>query len=98
MNGGCIYLPTAQVWSWIAESNRGGAQVAVSLRATDDAGGAVAASNALKVAIAQDDIQGGLYYWTTSGATAIMRFDFAATKTQAEKFVGPQAAGRPCGG
>jgi hypothetical protein len=98
VGAGCVYQPSAQVWTWLAESNRGGAPVAASLRATDDSGSTIAEAPPVSFSVSEDDIQGGLYYWTTSGATAIMRFDFAGEKTQAEKFIGPEAAGGQCVG
>jgi hypothetical protein len=98
MNGGCIYQPDPQVWKWIAETNRGG-DVRVSLRATAAAGGTVGASAGLSVAFSRDDIDGGLYYWTTSNGTGIMRFDFASTtQVDAERFLGTQLTGGTCVG
>ncbi len=98
-NGGCIYLPDQTVWHWIAETNRGATPVAVSVRATDGQGGGVGTSNAIHVSFSQDDINGGLYYWTTSGGTGIMRFDFASTtQTMAVKFIGTQLTGGTCVG
>ena len=45
----------------------------------------------------KDLVTGGLYYWTTSGQTAIMRYDFGSTtQVAAEKFVGPEVAGNGC--
>src|SRR5262249_39483688 len=78
LGGGCFYLPETRVWRWIAETNRGGSPLAVSLRGTDDAGSATGVSNGLTMAFTKDDVQGGIYYWTTSGTSAIMRFDFAS--------------------
>ena len=98
-NGGCIYLPDATVWHWIAETNRGGAPLAVSLRATDGQGGGVGTSNTVALSFSRDDIHGGLYYWTTSNGTGIMRFDFASTtQTTAQKFIGTQLTGGTCVG
>ncbi len=85
---GCVYQPTESVWTWIAESNRGGAPVAISVKGTGDTGGGFGASTPVKLSFAFDDIQGGIYYWTTSGATGIMRFDFASTtQTAPESFL-----------
>lgn len=97
-NGGCIYVPDATVWRWIAETNRGGAPLTATLRATDGKSG-VGTSNALSVAFSHDDINGGLYYWTTSNGTGIMRFDFASTtQTVAQKFIGTSLTGGTCVG
>jgi hypothetical protein len=98
-NGGCIYLPDQTVWHWIAETNRGGPALTVKVRATDGKGGGVGSSNGISVSFSQDDINGGLYYWTTSGGTGIMRFDFASTtQMQAVKFIGTQLTGGTCVG
>lgn len=87
VNGGCVYLPDPQVWTWIAESHRGTEPVTWSLRATDDTGTGVGASLAMTMRFAPQDMGGGIYYWTTSTG-AIMRFDFASTtQTTAEPFV-----------
>jgi hypothetical protein len=98
MNGGCIYQPDPAVWHWIAETNRG-SQVQVKIRGTAAAGGTVGASTDLNVSFSADDIDGGLYYWTTSNGTGIMRFDFASTtQTEAERFLGTQLTGGTCVG
>lgn len=93
--GGCIYEPSADVWRWIAESNRGGQPLAIRVRGTD--GQAVGESAAVALGVAHEPILGGLYYWTTSDGTGIMRFDFASeTQTQAEKFLGTELTGGKC--
>jgi WD40 repeat protein len=98
-NGGCIYVPDAKVWHWLAESNRGGAPLALTVRASDGNGGGVGKSNAVSVSFSHDDINGGLYYWTTSNGTGIMRFDFASpTQTTAQQFIGTSLTGGVCVG
>jgi hypothetical protein len=103
MNGGCIYTPDATVWKWIAETNRGGDEVTVVARGTDDAGSGVGTSAGTKLAFSYENIKGGIYYWKASGGTtsesAIMRFDFGSlTQQTAERFVGPDKAGGKCVG
>ena len=103
MNGGCIYTPDATVWKWIAETNRGGDEVVVGARATDDTGTGVGTSAAIKLAFSFENVKGGIYYWKASGGatgdSAIMRFDFGDVMQQtAERFVGPDAAGGKCVG
>ncbi|MDQ3365412.1 MAG: hypothetical protein M3680_08295 [Myxococcota bacterium] len=96
MNGGCIYQPDPQVWTWLADTNRGGPPVTWSLRATDDAGSAVGSSSAMALRFAPDDVTGGIYYWTTT-LRAIMRYDFgSSTQIVAEQFVGSEAANGAC--
>ncbi|MFY0565875.1 hypothetical protein ACN28E_18785 [Archangium lansingense] len=81
---GCIYTPEAKVWSFLAESNRGGQPVRLILRATDDSGtGKVGVSDPISIQFARAEIKGALYYWTTSGGTGVMRYDFAGTSTSA---------------
>jgi hypothetical protein len=60
---GCVYTTDATLWSWIAETNRGGTPVTVSVRGTDDSGGPVGTSGSVHVSFAFDDIEGALYYW-----------------------------------
>ncbi len=87
MNGGCIYLPDDAAWRALATANRGGGPVTLKLKGTDDAGAQVGESTPITVSFSRDEIQGGLYYWSTT-AKSIMRFDFASTtQTQATKFL-----------
>lgn len=80
---GCIYQMNPQVWTWLAESNRGGGALTLVVRATDDSGtGAVGVSAPLSIQIARADLQGGLYYWTTTDSR-VMRFDFASRASSA---------------
>jgi hypothetical protein len=103
MNGGCIYTPDATVWRWIAETNRGGADVVVTTRGTDDAGTGVGTSSDIKLAFSFENLKGGIYYWKASGGamseSAIMRYDFGnVAQTAPERFVGPDKAGGKCVG
>ncbi|WP_375772415.1 hypothetical protein NR798_16510 [Archangium gephyra] len=79
---GCIYTPEDKVWKFLAESNRGGQPVRLIVRATDDSGtGKVGVSDPISLQFARAEIKGALYYWTTSGGTGVMRYDFAGTGT-----------------
>ncbi|HYO74385.1 MAG TPA: hypothetical protein VEU33_50755, partial [Archangium sp.] len=74
---GCIYTPEAKVWKFLAESNRGGQPVRLIVRSTDDTGsGKVGVSDPISIQFARAEIKGALYYWTTSGGTGVMRYDF----------------------
>lgn len=98
LNGGCIYAPDPQVWSWIAESHRGADPVTWSMRATDDNGTAVGASAQQTIRFAPENLTGGIYYWTTTNQ-AIMRYDFgSATQTVAERFIGTEMTNGTCVG
>lgn len=103
MNGGCIYTPDANVWRWIAETNRGGSDVVVTTRGTDDTGTGVGTSSDIKLAFSYENLKGGIYYWKASGGamseSAIMRYDFGnVAQTAPERFVGPDKAGGKCVG
>ncbi len=98
LNGGCIYLPDPQVWQWIAETGRGVGPVTWSIRGTNDEGASVGESAAMSMRFAPDNVEGGIYYWTTT-LRAIMRYDFgSATQTVAERFIGTEATGGVCMG
>lgn len=50
---GCIYTPAQNVWKFLAESNRGGDQVKLTVRSTTDAGdGKVGVSNPISIQFA----------------------------------------------
>ena len=99
LGNGCLYAPSRQVWSYIAEANRGAGLVQMTVRGTDDNGSAVGKSATFTMQFSQDDIRGGLYYWTTSGSTGIMRWNFAdATATVAQRFIGTQFTSGTCVG
>lgn len=97
-NGGCIYTPSFDVWRWVAESNRGGSPVTVTVKGTDAASSAqVGTSAPLTLHFSADDLRGGIYYWTTSGSPAIMRYDFARLDTnEPEVFVTSDIANGQC--
>ena len=86
LNGGCIYKPASAVWTSIAGTNRGDAPVTFAIKGTSD-GSAVSASASQSLSFAEDDVRGAIYYWTTSGTSAIMRFDFAGTQTSGQAFI-----------
>jgi hypothetical protein len=96
---GCIYLPDPGLWSSVARSNAGQGQVQLFVRGTDDSGTSVGASQTFHMQFSQDDIMGALYYWTTSGKTAIMRWDFGGSTTTAVQYLTPtNTDGKTCVG
>lgn len=100
--GGCIFTPDPTVWRWLADSNRGGQDLVVRARGTDDQGSGVGTSAEIRISFSHDDVRGGIYYWKAAGGaggSAIMRFDFGDTaQTAAERFAGPEKAGGKCVG
>lgn len=76
LGNGCLYTPGDALWAVVADSNRGGGPVTVQVRGTDDQGRAFGRSAELRVHISAAPVKGGLYYWTTSNGTGIMRTEF----------------------
>jgi len=95
---GCIYLPDATLWRGVAISNAGQGQVALTVRGTDDTGSSVGNSATFHMSFSKSPIEGALYYWTTSGKTAIMRWDFAGSTTTAVPYLTPTNTGGTCVG
>ncbi|PTL83333.1 hypothetical protein DAT35_15235 [Vitiosangium sp. GDMCC 1.1324] len=76
---GCIYTPSQQVWSFVAESNRGGQPVQLALRATDDSGtSTVGVSDPIALHISGSRLEGALYYFSLGSGIGIQRYDFSA--------------------
>ena len=65
------------------------------VRGTDDSGTSVGDSGTFHMQFSKDNIDGALYYWTTSGASAIMRWDFsvASTAQAAQAYLTPANTG-----
>jgi hypothetical protein len=64
--GGCEYKLDSNVWDFIAKSNRGGDAVKVSVRATTDGMCATSSTNSVNIAFADQDLNGGIYYWKST--------------------------------
>jgi len=90
---GCIYLPDPGLWASVAASNAGQGPVHLMVRGTDDTGTSVGASDTFNMQFTKDDVQGALYYWTTSNKTAIMRYDFGGSTATPAPYLIPSAAG-----
>ena len=82
---GCLYTPDASAWRLLADSHRGRDALRITVRETDARGSGVGQSATISVRFAAQPVLGGLYYWTTSNGTAIMRVDFGA-QTAPERF------------
>jgi hypothetical protein len=96
---GCIYLPDATLWRGVAISNAGQGEVALTVRGTDDTGSSVGDSATFHMSFSKSPIEGALYYWTTSGKTAIMRWDFGGSTTTAVSYLTPtNTDGKTCVG
>jgi WD40-like Beta Propeller Repeat len=86
INNGCVFPLDSTTYAYLAGSNRGGDPVTFRVRGSDDAADGFGESATVKVSFAQTDLQGGLYYWTTT-SEAIMRFDFGNPTKAPEVFL-----------
>ena len=90
---GCIYLPDPSLWAAVAVGNAGQGTVSLVVRGTDDTGTSVGDSSSFNIQFSKDNIDGALYYWTTSGSSAIMRWDFSGTTQSAQAYLTPANTG-----
>ncbi len=90
---GCIYLPDPALWASVATSNAGQGQVQLIVRGTDDTGTSVGNSQTFHLQFSKDNLMGALYYWTTSGNTAIMRYDFGGSTVTPMPYLTPTSTG-----
>jgi hypothetical protein len=90
---GCIYQPAPALWSAISTGNAGQGDVTLVVRGTDDTGTSVGDSSPFHMQFSKDNIDGALYYWTTTGKSAIMRWDFSGTTQAAQAYLTPANTG-----
>lgn len=83
---GCIAGLDSTVWQSISYGTAAAEPLTLTIRGTDDQGSGVGASAAQTMILANTEIQGAIYYWTTSKKTT-MRFDFASTDPKPETAV-----------
>jgi hypothetical protein len=96
---GCIYVPDPALWASVAGANAGQGPVKLTVTGTDDTGTAKGSSASFTMLFSKDTIEGALYYWTTSGKSAIMRWDFAGSTSSAMPYLTPtNTDGRTCVG
>ena len=86
---GCVYQPAPALWSAISTANAGQGAVSLVVRGTDDTGTSVGDSTPFHMQFSKDNIDGALYYWTTTGASAIMRWDFSGNTQAAQAYLTP---------
>jgi WD40-like Beta Propeller Repeat len=92
---GCGYLPDAPVWNTVAQAGRDDT-VKITVRAVNASGG-VGSSAARNLSFAEEDLQGGLYYWAAAQG-GINRYDFGLRGQKAEAFYTPSMSGAMCNG
>ena len=72
---GCIWNMTSDVWHVVSQTGRGGDAITLTISGTDDAGTSAYTSAAQTFRFSRDDLNGTIYYWTTTG-TQVLRYDF----------------------
>jgi hypothetical protein len=65
-SGGCELLLDMNMWNFVAQQNRGGDAVAVTVRGTTDGKCANPSDDAINVSFANDDMLGAIYYWKST--------------------------------
>jgi hypothetical protein len=88
VGGACGFQLDGAGYAYLAQSNAGLGNVAVTILGTDDNGTAVGTSNTIHIQFAQSTVNGGVYYWDVTH-TRIMRFDFGGTSATPEVFLAP---------
>lgn len=83
---GCIYTTSPDVWTLLSNTARGVAPIEITVRGTSDGDDTSGTSDTFEMNIAPIDVIGGIYYWTTSNGTSIMRVDFGAADQVPERF------------
>ena len=69
-SGGCELVLTPAMWQAVANQNRGGDAVTVTVRGTTDGMCASPSANSVRVAFAQEDLHGAIYYWKSTVSAA----------------------------
>jgi len=90
---GCVYQPAPALWAAISTANAGLGAVSLVVRGTDDTGTSVGDSTPFHMQFSKDNIDGALYYWTTSGKSAVMRWDFSGSTQSAQAYLTPANTG-----
>ena len=91
--GACAFELDGTGYGYLAESNRGAGVVKVKVRATTEAGGGVGSSADLDLEFAENRVDGGMYYWTTTSPPRVMRIDFGNPNATPEPFLVPDQNG-----
>jgi hypothetical protein len=65
-SGGCELQLSLPMWQFIANQNRGGDAVTITVRGTTDGTCASSSTGTVRLAFAQDDMLGAIYYWKST--------------------------------
>ena len=93
VGGGCVFSLDQATWMILAESLRGAPMATYTLAGVDGGNpGAVGVSAQQRLAVADLNITGGLYYWN-AGAGSVRRYDFGLRGQTAENYMDAARAG-----
>jgi len=96
-DGQCIIELDQTSYEFLSRTNGGGRPLTLRVRATDADGTSLGVSDPVTLRFTEDDINGTLYYWSTSDR-AIIRFDFGDPTAEPETVVEPADADDRCVG
>ncbi|MGH7297966.1 MAG: hypothetical protein ACRELB_23700, partial [Polyangiaceae bacterium] len=65
-SGGCELQLSQAMWSFIADQNRGGDPVTITVRGTTDGACATSSAQTVRLAFAAQDVLGVIYYWKST--------------------------------
>ncbi|HEY5243305.1 MAG TPA: hypothetical protein VIJ22_17615 [Polyangiaceae bacterium] len=65
-SGGCELALSQAMWSFVANQNRGGSPVTITVRGTTDGTCASSSTGTVRLSFAQDDMLGVIYYWKST--------------------------------
>ena len=65
-SGGCELQLDTTMWDFIAKANRGGDPVTITIRGTTDGTCASSSTNQTHIVFAEQDVNGGIYYWKST--------------------------------
>jgi hypothetical protein len=95
VNSGCIFALDPMTYAYVANSNAGGQPVTLTVSGSDDNATGFGQSAQFQMQFAQQNVSGGLYYWTVSNGTGIMRVDFGSNVLTPTLFLSPGQNGFP---
>jgi hypothetical protein len=93
-SSGCDVVPEPEIWQEISSTNAGHVPMQVSVRGlTTSSPGKAGLSETRAVGIAQEQMNGGIYYWQATGDGIIKRYDFGLPTPQGETYYSAAQAG-----
>jgi hypothetical protein len=100
LNGGCVLELDQADWTTLAQTNRNGEALTVTVRGLGCDGANIASSASRQISIAREDLVGALYYWASMRITVgggnynsggIFRYDFGVRGQKADPVLTPDS-------